>query len=107
MASLIEVTRDVVYELAGEKQTIPADSIVQLAPEVVEAPEFKEGNEIETSLFTGTTAAGPVVWRVTADYSHTTKSIDEIDLVKCPVGIEIIQGLTVEIVEADDEDAAY
>jgi hypothetical protein len=107
MASVIEVTQDVIYELAGEKQTMPADSIVQLAAEVVEAPEFNEGNEIEASLFTGATAAGPVVWRVTADYGFTTTSIDSVEVVECPEGIEIIQNLAVEIVEVDyDGDAS-
>lgn len=58
MASVIEVTQDVVYVLAGEKVTIPADSIVQSPSELVEAPGFKGGGEIYASLFTGTTQAG-------------------------------------------------
>lgn len=58
MASVIEVTEDVVYVLAGEKVTIPADSIVQSPSELVEAPGFKGGGEIYASLFTGTTQAG-------------------------------------------------
>lgn len=41
MASVIEVTQDVIYELSGEKVTIPADSIVQSPSELVEAPEFE------------------------------------------------------------------
>jgi hypothetical protein len=43
MASVIEVTQDVVYELSGEKVTIPAGSIVQSSSELVEAPRFKGG----------------------------------------------------------------
>ena len=43
MASVIEVTQDVVYILAGEKVTIPADSIVQSPSELVEVPRFKGG----------------------------------------------------------------
>lgn len=101
MASVIEVTQDVVYELLGEKVTIPADSIVQSPYELVEAPRFKGDGETYASLFTGTTQAGPVVWRVTADYGFTTPSIDAVELVECPEGIEIIQSLAVEIVDID------
>ncbi len=43
MASMIEVTQDVIYELSGEKVTIPADSIVQSSSELVAAPRFKGG----------------------------------------------------------------
>lgn len=46
--------------------------------------------------------AGPVVWRITADYGFTTPSIDAVELVVCPGGIEIIQGLAVEILESND-----
>lgn len=101
MASVIEVTQDVVYELSGEKVTIPADSIVQSPYELVEAPRFKGDSETYASLFTGTTQAGPVVWRVTADYGFTTPSVDAVELVECPEGIEIIQSLAVEIVDID------
>lgn len=45
MASVIEATQDVIYELSGEKVTIPADSIVQSPSELVEAPRFKGGDE--------------------------------------------------------------
>lgn len=107
MASVIEVTQDVVYELSGEKVTIPADSIVQSSSALAEAPECKGDGETYATLFTGTTQAGPVVWRVTADYGFTTPSVDAVELVECPDGIEIIQGLAVEIVQADYEDAAY
>lgn len=106
MASVIEVTQDVVYELSGEKVTIPADSIVQSSSELVEAPRFKGDGETYATLFTGTTQAGLVVWRVTADYRNTAQSIDEVELVECPDGIEIIQSLAVEIVEVDYEDDA-
>jgi hypothetical protein len=102
MASAIEVTQDVVYELSGEKVTIPADTIVQSPSELVEAPGFKGDNETYATLFTGTTQAGDVVWRVSADYGFTTPSVDAVELVKCPDGIEIIQDLTVEIVEWND-----
>ncbi|MEE4690579.1 hypothetical protein V2K77_10860 [Pseudomonas alliivorans] len=102
MASVIEVTQDVVYVLAGKKVTIPADSIVQSPSELVEAPRFKGGDETYATLFTGTTQAGPVVWRITADYGFTTSSIDAVELVVCPGGIEIIQGLAVEILESND-----
>ena len=101
MASVIEVTQDVVYELSGEKVTIPADSIVQSPSELVEAPRFKGDGETYATLFTGTTQAGPVVWRVTADYGFTTPSVDAVELVECPEGIEIIQSLAVEIVDID------
>lgn len=104
MASVIEVTQGVVYVLAGEKVTIPADSIVQSPSELVEAPGFKGGGEIYASLFTGTTQAGGVVWRVTADYGFTTPTVDAVELVECPDGIEIIQSLAVEIVQVDYED---
>lgn len=56
------------------------------------------------TLFTGTTQAGLVIWRVTADYGFTTPSVDAVELVECPEGIEIIQDLTVEIVQVDYED---
>ena len=107
MASVIEVTQDVIYELSGEKVTIPADSIVQSSSELVEAPRFKGDAETCATLFTGTTQAGAVVWRVTADYGFTTPSIDSVELVECPEGIEIIQNLAVEIVQVEDEDDAY
>ncbi|VVP91971.1 hypothetical protein [Pseudomonas fluorescens] len=61
MASVIEATQDVIYELSGEKVTIPADSIVQSPSELVEAPRFKGGDETYATLFTGTTQAGDVV----------------------------------------------
>lgn len=98
---MIEVTQDVVYELSGEKVTIPADLIVQSPSELVEAHRFKGDGETYASLFTGTTQAGPVVWRVTADYGFTTPSVDAVELVECPEGIEIIQSLAVEIVDID------
>ena len=104
MASMIEVTQDVVYELSGKKVTIPADSIVQSSSELLEAQKFKGDGETYASLFTGTTQAGAVVWRVTADYGFTTPSVDGIELVECPEGIEIIQSLAVEIVQVDYED---
>lgn len=107
MASVIEVTQDVVYELSGEKVTIPADSIVQSPSGLVEAPRFKGDGETYATFFAGTTQAGPVVWRVTADYGFTTPSVDAVELVECPDGIEIIQALAVEIIQADYEDAAY
>ena len=88
MASVIEVTQDVVYELSGERVTIPADSIVQSSSELVEAPRFKGGDETYATLFTGTTQAGDVVWCVTADYGLTTPIVDAIELVECPEGIE-------------------
>lgn len=106
MASMIEVTQDVVYELSGKKVTIPADSIVQSTSALVEAPEFKGGDETDVSFFTGTTLAGSVVWRVKADYGFATQSIEAVELVECPDGIEIIQSLAVEIVQADCEDDA-
>ena len=106
MASVIEVTQDVIYELSGEKVTIPADSIVQSSSELVEAPRFKGDGETYATLFTGSTQAGAVVWRVTADYGFTTPSIDSVELVECPEGIEIIQNLAVEIVQVDYEDDA-
>ncbi|MQT94908.1 hypothetical protein [Pseudomonas helleri] len=104
MASVIEVTQDVIYELSGEKGTIPADSIVQSSSELVGAPKFKGDGETYTTLFTGTTLAGAVVWRVTAEYGFTTLSVDAVELVECPEGIEIIQNLAVEIVQVDYED---
>jgi len=107
MASVIEVTQDVVYEMSGEKVTIPADSIVQSSSsELVEAPKFKGGGETHATLFTGTTRAGPVVWCVTADYGFTTPSIEAVELVECPDGIDIIHGLSVEIVQVDYEEDA-
>lgn len=104
MASVIEVTQDVVYELSGEKVTIPADAIVQSLSELVEALRFNGDGETYASLFTGTTQAGDVVWRVTADYGFTTPTVDAVELVECPDGIEIIQDLTVEIVQVDYEE---
>ena len=53
MASVIEVTQDVVYELSGEKVTIPADSIVQSSSELVEAPRFKGDGETYATLSPG------------------------------------------------------
>lgn len=106
MASMIEVAQDVVYELSGEKVIMPAVSIFQSASALEESPAFKGDGEVYATLFTGTTPAGSVVWRVTADYRNTTQSIDEVELVKCPDGIEIIQSLAVEIVEVDYEDDA-
>ena len=104
MASVIEVTQDVVYELSGEKVTIPADSIVQSSSsELMEAPKFKGDGETYTTLFTGTTQAGAVVWRVTAEYGFTTLSVDAVELVECPAGIEIIQSLAVEIVQVESD----
>jgi hypothetical protein len=107
MASVIEVTQDVVYKLSGEKVIIRSDSIVQSASEPVRAPEFNGDGETFTTLFTGATQAGPLVWRVTADYGFTTPSIDAVELVECPDGIDIIQGLSVEIVQADYDDVTY
>ncbi len=104
MASVIEVTQDVVYELSGEKVTIQADSIAQSTSELVEAPRFKGDGETYATLFTGTTQAGPVLWRVTADYGFTTPSVDEVELVECPDGVDIIQGLSVESVQVNYED---
>jgi hypothetical protein len=107
MASVIEVTQDVVYDLSGEKVAIPADSIVQSPSELVEAPRFKGDGETYATLFTGTTQAGDVLWRVTADYGFTTPpSIDAVELLECPEGIEIIQSLAVEIVQVEYEDDA-
>lgn len=104
MASVIEVAQDVVYVLAGEKVIMSADSIVQSSSELAEAPEFKGDGETYATLFAGTTQAGPVVWRVTVDYGDTTQSIVEVELVKCPDGIELIQSLAVEIVQVDYDD---
>ena len=92
-----------IYELSGEKVTIPADSIVQSPSELVEAPEFEGGSESYVTLFTGTTQAGLVIWRVTADYGFTTPSVDAVELVECPEGIEIIQSLAVEIVQVESK----
>jgi hypothetical protein len=72
----------------------------------LEAPRFKGDGETYATLFTGTTQAGCVVWRVTTDYGFTTPSVDEVELVECPDGIDIIQSLEVEIVEVDYEDDA-
>lgn len=99
MASVIEVTKDVIYELSGEKVNIPADSIVQSSFELVEAPRFKGGGETYATLFTGTTRAGAVVWRVMTDYGFSTPTVDAVELVECPEGIEIIQSLAIEIVD--------
>lgn len=104
MASMIEVTQDVVCVLAGKKVIIPADSIVQSSSELVETPRFKGDGETYATLFTGTTQVGDVVWRVTADYDFTTPSIDAVELVERPDGIDIIQGLSVEIVQVNYED---
>lgn len=104
MVSVIEVTQDVIYELSGEKVTILKDSIVQSSSELVEAPRFKGGGETYSTLFTGTTQVGDVVWCVTADYGFKTPSIDAVELVECPDGIDIIQGLSVEIVQVNYED---
>lgn len=104
MASVIEVTQDVIYELSGEKVTMPAYSIVQSPSELVEAPRFKGDGETYATVLTGTTQAGVVVWRVTADYGFTTPSIDAVELVECPDGVDIIQGLSVEIVQVNYED---
>ncbi len=49
MASVIEVTQDVVYELAGEKVVMPAESIVQSSSELAEAPEYKGDGEIDAT----------------------------------------------------------
>ena len=106
MASVIEVTQDVVYELSGVKVIMSPESIVQSSSELAEAPEFEGGSETYVTLFTGTTQAGAVIWRVTADYGFTTPSIDTVELVECPGGIEIIQGLAVDIVEVEYEDDA-
>jgi hypothetical protein len=104
MASVIEVTQDVIYELSGEKGTIQADSIVQSPSELVEVSKFKGDGESDAMLFTGATQAGPVVWRVTADYGFSTPTVDAVELVECPDGIKIIQSLAVEIVQVDYED---
>lgn len=106
MASVIEVTQDVVYELSGESVIMPADSIVQSPSELVDAPRFKGDGETFATLFTGATQAGSVVWRVTADYGFATPSIDSVELVECPESIEIIQNLAVEIVQVEYEDDA-
>ena len=102
MATQIEVTQDVIYELSGEKVTMLADSIVQSSSELVGAPKLKGDDETFATLFIGATQAGAVVWRVTADYGFTTPSVDAVELVECPEGIEIIQSLAVEIVKSDD-----
>lgn len=104
MASVIEVTQDVIYELSGEKGTIQADSIVQSPSELVQVSKFKGDGESDAMLFTGATLAGPVVWRVTADYGFSTPTVDAVELVECPDGIKIIQSLAVEIVQVDYED---
>lgn len=106
MASVIEVTQDVVYELSGVKVIMSADSIVQSSSELVEAPRFKGDGETYATLFTGITNAGPVVWRVTADYGFTTPTVDAVELVECPEGFEIIQGLAVEIVQVESDVAS-
>jgi hypothetical protein len=66
--------------------------------------DSRGGGETYVTLFTGTTQVGDVVWRVTADYGFTTPSIDAVELVECPDGIDIIQGLSVEIVKVNYED---
>ncbi|MBJ2223960.1 hypothetical protein [Pseudomonas sp. MF7451] len=106
MASVIEVTQDVIYELSGEKVSIPADAIVQSSSALVDAPRFKGDGETYATLFAGITHAGPVLWRVTADYGFTTPSIDAVELVECPEGFEIIQGLAVEIVQVESDVAS-
>ncbi|WP_282384495.1 MULTISPECIES: hypothetical protein [unclassified Pseudomonas] len=106
MASIIEVTQDVVYELSGERGIMPADSIVQSPSALEESPAFKRDDETYATLFTGTTQAGDVVWRVTADYGFTTPSVDAVELVECPEGFEIIQGLAVEIVQVESDVAS-
>lgn len=106
MASVIEVTQDVVYELSGVKVIMSADSIVQSSSELVEAPRFKGDGETYATLFTGITNAGPVVWRVTADYGFTTPTVDAVELVECAEGFEIIQGLAVEIVQVESDVAS-
>lgn len=106
MASVIEVTQDVVHELSGVKVIMSADSIVQSSSELVEAPRFKGDGETYATLFTGITNAGPVVWRVTADYGFTTPTVDAVELVECPEGFEIIQGLAVEIVQVESDVAS-
>ena len=53
MASVIEVTQDVIYELSGEKVTIPADAIVQSSSALVEAPRFKGDGETYATLSPG------------------------------------------------------
>lgn len=93
--------------MSGERVTIPADSIVQSPSELVEAPRFKGDGETYATLLTGATHAGPVVWRVTANYGFTAPSIDAVELVECPEGTEIIQSLAVEIVDVEYEDDAY
>jgi hypothetical protein len=93
MASVIEVTQDVVYELSGEKVIIPAGSIVQSPSELGGGSQILRDGEAYASLYTGTTQAGPVVWRVTADYGFTTPSIDAVELMECPERVEIIQDL--------------
>lgn len=107
MATEIKVTQDVVYKLAGKTLTMSADSIVQSSTEQVGTPQIKEDAETYTTLFTGPTQSGPVVWSVTAEYCFETQSIDEVELVKCPDGIEIIQDLAVEIVQVDSVDDDY
>lgn len=67
----------------------------------MEAPRFKGDGETYATLFAGTTQAGAVVWRVTADYGFTTPIIHSVELVECPEGIEIIQDLSVEIVQVE------
>lgn len=104
---MIKVTQDVVYVLAGVKGNMPTDSILQSPSELVKAPGFKGDGETYTTLFTGTTQVGAVVWRVTTDYGFTTPSIEAVELVECPDGIDIYQGLSVEIVQADCEDATH
>ncbi|MNF98595.1 hypothetical protein D3C84_814600 [compost metagenome] len=66
------------------------------------APKLKGDDETFVTLFVGATQAGAVVWHVTADYGFTTPSVDAVELVECPEGIEIIQSLAVEIVESND-----
>lgn len=69
--------------------------------ELVGAPKLKGDDETFATLFIGATQAGAVVWHVTADYGFTTPSVDAVELVECPEGIEIIQSLAVEIVESN------
>lgn len=107
MASVIEVTQDVVYKLSGERVIMCSDSFVQSTSEPVGAPEFKGDAETFATLFTGATQAGPLVWRVTVDYRDTIQIINAIELVECPDGVDIIQSLSVEIVQADYDDFTY
>jgi hypothetical protein len=83
MASVIEVTQDVIYELSGVKVIMPGDSIVQSTSALLGAPEFEGDGETYVTLVTGTTQAGAVIWRVTADYGFATQNI-AVELAECP-----------------------